>query len=71
MHHDVRHLEVEVDVRPGEKLTLPPELVDSVGAGRWRITVEPAQNADVRRHDAFLSGYAAEDEGLYDDDASR
>lgn len=68
MNHAARHLEVEVEVGPGEKLTLPPALLDSVGAGRWRITVEPAV---VRRHSAFLDGYAAEDEGLYDDDAGR
>lgn len=69
MYHAVRHLEVEVEVGPGEKLTLPPALLDSVGAGRWRITVEPAESAAVRRHSAFLDGYATEDEGLYDDDA--
>lgn len=71
MNHAVRHLEVEVEVQPGEKLSLPPELVDSVGAGRWLITVEPAESAAVRSHAAFLAGYAAEDEGLYDDDAGR
>ena len=69
----VRRLEVEVDLRPGEKLELPQALVDSVGPGRWRIIVAPAEEADdaVRRHDAFLAGYAIEDEGLYDGDASR
>lgn len=73
MINTIRHLEVEVELQPGEKLTLPPALVNSVGAGRWLITVEPAKGvgAAVRGHDAFLAGYAAEDEGLYDDDASR
>ncbi len=70
MNDAIKHLEIEVELQPGEKLKLPPALVDSVGAGRWRITVEPAAGA-VRGHDAFLAGYAAEDEGLYDDDAGR
>jgi hypothetical protein len=63
----VRHLEIEVELKPGEKLTLPPALVDRVGAGRWLITVQPAEDAGtgVRGHGAFLAGYAAEDEGLY------
>jgi hypothetical protein len=73
MNDAIRHLEVEVELQPDEKLQLPQALVDSVGAGRWLITVEPAQGAGaaVRGHDAFLAGYAAEDEGLYDDDAGR
>lgn len=29
------------------------------------------ERAAVRGHDAFLAGYAAEDEGLYDDHAGR
>jgi hypothetical protein len=70
MNETIKHLEVEVELQPGEKLKLPPALVDSVGPGRWRITVEPAEGA-VRGYDAFLAGYAAEDEGLYDDNAGR
>jgi hypothetical protein len=71
MSDAVRRLEVEVELQPGEKLTLPEALVDGVGPGRWLITVAPAEGATVRGHDAFLSGYTAEDEGLYDDDAGR
>lgn len=73
MNEAIRHLAVEVELQPDEKLQLPQALVDSVGAGRWLITVEPAQGTGtaVRGHDAFLAGYAAEDEGLYDDDAGR
>jgi hypothetical protein len=52
--------------RRAKKLTLPPDLVDGLGPGRWRVLVEPAEDS-IRRHDAFLAGYAAEDEGLYDD----
>ena len=73
MNESAGHLEVEVELLPGEKLVLPPAFVESVGAGRWLITVEPAESigAAIRGHDAFLAGYAAEDEGLYDDEAGR
>ena len=60
-----------VDVVPGEKLTLPAALVDGLSAGRWIVTVRPwngpAEFPAARRHDAFLNGYAPEDDGLYDD----
>lgn len=66
------NLSYEIELRPGEKLTMPPELVASVGAGRWIVTVQPARSVSaVRLHAAFLNGYAPEDEGLYDDDSSR
>lgn len=72
MNDTIRHLAVEVELRPGEKLALPPALVDCVGAGRWLITVESVvAGAPIRRHSAFLNGYATEDEGLYDADAGR
>ncbi|MCI0377349.1 MAG: hypothetical protein L0215_07075 [Gemmataceae bacterium] len=56
-----------VELAPGEQLRLPLELVSKVGPGRWVVTVRPEPAGAVRRHDAFLSGYAPEDEGLYDD----
>lgn len=60
-----------VDLKPGEKLTLPASLADVVGPGRWVVSVRPCDAATetdtVRRHDAFLNGYAPQDEGLYDD----
>ena len=64
----------EIELGPGEKLALPPAIVESVGPGRWIITVRPLGDATanlVRRHDAFLNGYALEDEDLYDDAPSR
>ena len=67
-------LSFEIELRPGEKLSLPQPLVDAVGSGRWRITVEPANSAVTltpRDHSAFLNSYAAEDEGLYDDYSAR
>ena len=67
MGDDLTQLACEVELQPGEKLTLPPSLVENVGAGRWLITVQPVPSsvASIRRHDAFLSGYSPEDEGLY------
>ena len=67
MKDQLKHVAVEIELQPGEKLTLPPAVIDSVGAGRWLVTIEPAGVAPTRGHGAFLNGYAAEDEGLYDD----
>jgi hypothetical protein len=69
----LKHLAYEIELQPGEKLILPPGLVECVGPGRWVVTVQPAGDAtmSVRNHAAFLNGYAAEDEGLYDADSSR
>jgi hypothetical protein len=66
MKDSVLELAYTVELEPGEKLSLPPALVESVGPGRWILTIRPCPSA-VRRHDAFLNGYAPEDEGLYDD----
>lgn len=74
MEANLVHLTYEIELQPGEKLSLPPALVDNVGAGRWLLTVQPLGRtapASPRRHDAFLSSYAPEDEGLYDDDLPR
>ncbi len=64
-------LSYEIDLQPGELLALPPELTASVGAGRWLVTIQPVSAPPVslptRSHNAFLNGYAPEDEGLYDD----
>lgn len=65
----------EVELQPGEKLTLPESLVESIGPGRWIITIQPVTSTTlsglVRSHRAFLNSYAPEDEGLYDDYPSR
>lgn len=65
----------EVELQPGEKLVLPEELVESIGGGRWKITIQPIDaplsGQLVRDHTAFLNSYAPEDEGLYDDYPSR
>jgi hypothetical protein len=65
----------EVELEPGEKLTLPQVLVDSIGAGRWVLTLQPlyaaTSSASIRDHSSFLNSYAPEDEGLYDDYPTR
>ena len=64
-------LTYEIEFGPGEKFTLPEALVESVSAGRWIITIQPAATeamfTPIRNHSAFLNSYAPEDEGLYDD----
>lgn len=65
-------LACEIELRPGERLRLPDTLTERVGAGRWLVTVQPADAVEpTRLHGAFLSAYVPEDEGLYDDAATR
>ena len=68
-------LTYEIELEPGEKLTLPQALADSIGAGRWLVTVRPLRSpsspSPPRTHRAFLSSYAAEDEGLYNGNPAR
>jgi len=72
MEKEIVELACTVELQPGEKLSLPAELVQCVGAGRWLITVRSVNGSrPIRRHDAFLNGYAPEDEGLYDDSPAR
>ena len=58
-----------VDLAPGERLSLPQSIVETIGPGRWQIHISPAGNRPdpTRGHGAFLNGYSPEDEGLYDD----
>jgi len=64
MKDKLLNLSYEIELQPGEKLTLPPNLVASVGAGRWVITVRPADldESPACSHAAFLNGYSEEDE---------
>ena len=66
------NLTYDVELKPGEKLTLPASLINAVDAGRWLISIRPYPAATVpttpiRNHHAFLNSYAPEDEGLYDE----
>jgi len=73
MKRELIKLTYEIELQPGEKLNLPASLLENLGAGRWIITITQEATAPVitRSHDAFLKGYAPEDEGLYDDYPSR
>lgn len=69
MKSELVKLTYKVKIEPGEKLTLPASLIESVGSGDWIITVEQFTpvSESIRNHQAFLNSYAPEDEGLYDD----
>lgn len=71
MKSNVVSLTYQIELQPGEELTLPESLVKSLGAGRWLITVRPLPPPSVHEHNAFLDSYAPEDEGLYDDDVGQ
>ena len=75
MQTNLLNLTYEVEIQPGEKLTLPQALIDSIGTGRWLITIQPSAIATaaltIRDHSAFLNSYAPEDEGLYDEYSAR
>jgi hypothetical protein len=69
MKTQVVNITYEIEIKPGEKLTLPESLTNNIGAGNWIITIQAKPNSSpvTRSHDAFLKGYTSEDEGLYDD----
>jgi hypothetical protein len=71
MNTKLINLTYEVELQTGERLILPDSLVESIGKGRWLITIQPLTEEKTtqvtRSHNAFLKGYAPEDEGLYDD----
>jgi len=66
MKNSLVNLTYEIELEPGEKLTLPESLIAQVDTGRWLITIHPTPTP-VRSHSAFLNSYVPEDEGLYDD----
>ncbi|HMP06673.1 MAG TPA: hypothetical protein PJ982_10015 [Lacipirellulaceae bacterium] len=61
----------DIHLQPGEPLALPEKAGEIVGPGHWVVIIRPAERVGdqpgVRQHAAFLSSYAPEDEGLYDD----
>jgi hypothetical protein len=71
MNTKLVNLTYEVELQPGEQLTLPDAIAKTLGAGRWLITIAPAPADSVpfptRSHTAFLNGYTLADDGLYDD----
>jgi len=70
MRSNVVSLTYEIELQPGEELSLPESLVKSLGAGRWLITVRPLSPRSVPDDNAFLKSYAPEDVELYDDDVA-
>ncbi|MEA5467825.1 hypothetical protein [Spirulina sp. 06S082] len=70
MNEKSQKLTCEIELKPGETLTLPKSLIACIGSGRWVVTIEPISTAN-RNHNAFLNSYSPEDEGLYDDYPSR
>jgi hypothetical protein len=59
MQHQPLELTYEVDLAPGEKLALADSLLNSVGPGRWIITVQALRpGSQFRDHSAFLRSYA-------------
>jgi len=71
MRSQLLNLTYEIELQPGDTFKLPPLLLETLRAGRWLITIQPAHEQDQSRqllkHSAFLNSYALEDEGLYDD----
>lgn len=60
-------LSCEIQVRPGEAISLPPEITERVGAGRWLVTITPVvQHATpVRVSDRSLADYELADHGIH------
>ena len=59
-------LSYEVELGPGDRLTLtlPRPLADSVGPGRWLITVQPLlADSPLRDHAALLRSYVRKKKG--------
>ncbi len=71
MKSQLLNLTYEIELQPGEPFLIPLDWVTELGAGRWKITIEPVVSNEnistTRDHSAFLNSYVAEDEGLYDD----
>jgi hypothetical protein len=66
MQSKLAEITYDVQLKPGELLTLPEDLAQIVGPGHWLVSIRSADDA-IRDHSAFLNSYGPEDEGLYDD----
>lgn len=58
------YLSFEVQLGEGQKLDLPESIIKKLDEGKWLARIQPSSSIPDR--DAFLKGYAPEDEGLYD-----
>jgi hypothetical protein len=73
MQNELTTLTYEIELKPGEKLNLPESILENITTGHWVITIQQKakETERTRSHNAFLSGYAPQDEGLYDNYPSR
>ena len=71
MQSKLPEITYDIQLKPGELLSLPKEAAQIVGPGHWQVTIRPtdvaATEKSVRNHSAFLNSFAPEDDGLYDD----
>jgi hypothetical protein len=75
MQSTLINLTYEIELKKGEKFSLPEEATKQIKPGKWLISIRPADTdvseMKVRGHGAFLNSYAPEDEGIYDDYPTR
>jgi len=75
MQSKLAEITYDVQLEPGESLSLPEDAAEIIGPGHWIVSIRPANDAPhggpIRDHSAFLNSYTPEDEGLYDDYSAR
>jgi hypothetical protein len=67
MQSKLTEVTFDIDLQPGEVLSLPEGMQEIVGPGHWVVSIKPSDGGAVRDHSAFLNSYGPKDEGLYDD----
>ena len=67
MKSQLLKLAFEVEIKQGEKFSIPDSILEGIGTGNWLITIQPKLSDGEQSHNAFLNSYVPEDEGLYDD----
>ena len=71
MQTKLTEITYDVQLQPGEALSLPKDAAEILGPGHWLVSIRPAENdsphSALRNHAAFLNSYVPEDDGLYDD----
>ncbi len=55
MNAQLERIRINIELGRGEKLTLPPALIDSVGEGRWTITIQPADDTAAPPRDHAIT----------------
>ncbi len=80
MQSNLTEITYDIELRPGEMLSLPKDAANILGPGHWLVTIKPVQQSadgthregdSTRDHTAFLNSYVTEDEGLYNDYSAR